>query len=120
MEEKYINAKAAALTWGISLHRVQELCKNGRIDGVRRLGRAYMIPVGARKPEDARKMKEKEAIESAKKLPMPRKSPFLYMTDLYTQVGSADESIKSLWNNPEAQAVRLRKFILLTRKVTWC
>ncbi len=36
---------------------------------------------------------------------MPRKSPFLDMTDLYTAPGSADECIKDLADNPEAQAL---------------
>lgn len=36
-------------------------------------------------------------------MPMPRKTPFLYMSDLYKTPGSAEESIKSLEGNPEAQ-----------------
>ena len=35
-------------------------------------------------------------------LPMPRKSPFLDMTDLYDKVGQADECAEMLINNPEA------------------
>ena len=36
---------------------------------------------------------------------MPRKSPFLNMTDLYTRPGSAEEAIEALSDMPEAQAL---------------
>ena len=36
---------------------------------------------------------------------MPRKSPFLDMTDLYTEPGSAEKVIESLADHPEAQAL---------------
>ncbi len=50
----YINIKTAALQWGITERRVQEMCKNGDIQGVTRLGRAWMIPKNAEKPIDRR------------------------------------------------------------------
>jgi DNA-binding LytR/AlgR family response regulator len=51
----YITAKDAAEKWDISVRRVQILLKNGRIDGVIRRGREYMIPIDAIKPDDGRK-----------------------------------------------------------------
>ena len=104
MQKVYLKASEVAKEWGISLHRVQELCKLGRIDGVRKFGRSYMIPIDAQKPVDARRKEKKVGAESPL-LPMPRKSPFLDMTDLYTEVGKADEVVKSLANNPEAQSL---------------
>ena len=38
-------------------------------------------------------------------MPMPRKSPFLDMTDLYNTVGGADRCADMLTNNPEAHAL---------------
>ncbi len=104
MQKNYMKANEAAELWGISLHRVQELCKQGRIEGVTRFGRSWMIPADAVKPLDAR-YKEQKKVGEAPIHPMPRKSPFLDMTNLYTVPGTADEVIESLADNPEAQAL---------------
>ncbi len=108
MQEKYIKASDAAEQWGISLHRVQELCKTGRIEGVTRFGRSWMIPADAKKPQDIRKTRKKEAGQPHDEpfsLSMPRKAPFLDMTDLYTVPGSAQSVIASLSDHPEAKAL---------------
>lgn len=89
-----ITAGEAAIKWGVTVRRVQGLCKEGRIKGAERFGRAWMIPAHAVLPGSAD--------ESDPTLPMPRKSPFLDMTDLYNEVGKADESVEMLINNPEA------------------
>lgn len=105
MQSKYMKVGEAAELWGISQHRVQELCKTGRIDGVTRFGRSWMIPSDAKKPVDTRYKEQKRNTNESPTLPMPRKSPFLNMTDLYTRPGTADEVVVSLSNNPEAQAL---------------
>ena len=51
---EYIGAKQAGLNWGISGRRVALLCEQGRIDGVVKMGRIWLIPVNAPKPADAR------------------------------------------------------------------
>ncbi len=38
-------------------------------------------------------------------MPMPRKTPFLHMTDLYSVAGTAEKSIAALVGNPEAQTL---------------
>ncbi|MCM1175002.1 MAG: Fic family protein [Blautia sp.] len=50
----YITVKQAAEKWGISDRRVRILCSEGRISGVTREGRSWMIPADAKKPEDGR------------------------------------------------------------------
>ncbi|MFQ9724344.1 MAG: helix-turn-helix domain-containing protein [[Clostridium] innocuum] len=40
----YISVKEAAEKWAISERRIQKLCEDGRIDGVERFGRSWMIP----------------------------------------------------------------------------
>ena len=51
---EYIIVAKAAEQWGISDRRVRILCQQGKIDGVIRQGRAWMIPVDAEKPIDGR------------------------------------------------------------------
>lgn len=50
----YISAAQAAEQWGITIKRVQVLCKENRISGVERIGRTWLIPKDAEKPKDAR------------------------------------------------------------------
>lgn len=51
---EYITVAQTAEQWGISDRRVRILCQQGKIDGVIRKGRAWMIPAGAEKPVDGR------------------------------------------------------------------
>lgn len=50
----YISVSQAAEKWGVTTQRVQTLCRQGRVEGVQRVGRAYIIPKNACKPKDAR------------------------------------------------------------------
>ena len=95
---EYITVKQTAEKWGISTRRVQIFCSSGRIPGVYRFGKSWMIPADATLPS---------ALPKAKKgtLPLPRKSPFLNMTDLYTVPGTAEACIESLRDHAEAQAL---------------
>jgi len=54
MELEWITAQQAADKWGITVRRVQALCKNGQIGGIARLGRAWLIPKDEPKPSDGR------------------------------------------------------------------
>lgn len=51
----YMSVREAAALWDISERWVQKLCDEGRIDGVLRFGRSWMIPKGAEKPQDLRR-----------------------------------------------------------------
>ncbi len=103
----YIVISEAAKKWGVSIRQVQNLCKSDAIAGAVRFGHAWMIPKDAPKPIDGRtkQARASKANEDTSTLPMPRKAPFLDMTDLYTKPGSADEVVNSLADNPEAQAL---------------
>lgn len=50
----YITVKEAAKKWNISDRRVRILCAEGKVQGVTREGRSWMIPANAKKPEDGR------------------------------------------------------------------
>ena len=94
----FITAKDAAQEWGVSIRRVQILCNQERIKGAYRFGKSWMIPSTAVLPNARRKDEEPT-------LPMPRKSPFLDMTNLYHKAGDADACIEMLINQPEAHAL---------------
>ena len=64
---EYIKASKAAEKWGISPRRVRVLCAEGKIDGVIRKGKLYMIPENAEKPVDGRKGKTNFLLEIEKK-----------------------------------------------------
>ena len=99
----YIGIDEAAKKWGLSKRFVQVLCANGRIEGATRLGRVWMIPANAQRPVDGR-TKQARAEHNAN-MPLPRKTPFLYMSDLYHTPGTADKVGESLAYNHEAQVL---------------
>lgn len=92
-----ITVKEAAQKWNVTTRRVQALCKDGKIKGAIRWERTWMIPDYAVLP--------KRSNAEEPQLPMPKKSPFLDMTSLYSVAGEADKSSLMLENNPEARAL---------------
>lgn len=56
---EYISAPEAAKKWGISERRVQKLCEEGRITGVVKFSRMWLIPKDVEKPVDGRNKKTK-------------------------------------------------------------
>ncbi len=89
-----ITVKQAAEKWGVTPRRVQSLCKEGKIKGATRWERTWMIPAHAVLPSSNK--------GEVPRMPMPRKSPFLDMTNVYNTPGMADESIMLFENNTEA------------------
>lgn len=94
---EYITVKEAAEKWGVTPRRVQILCAQSSIKGAVRFGKSWMIPEKAVLPSSSK--------GSEPHLPMPRKSPFLDMTDLYNRAGEVDKCAEMLINNPEAYAL---------------
>lgn len=102
----YIKIDEMAKIWGISPRRLQTLCAEGKIEGAQRFGRAWMIPKSAIKPLDGRTKAAKAAQQQEdENLPLPRKTPFLYMSDLYSVPGTAAEATERLADNHEAQVL---------------
>ena len=52
IEMNYISVREAAQKWEISERRVQKLCEEIRIDGIKKFGHSWMIPKTANKPID--------------------------------------------------------------------
>lgn len=98
-----LTVQQAATKWEISVRRVQDYCRQGKIPGAQRIGTNWLIPADAVRPMDGRRKAAK--LESEMDIPIPRKCPFLHMTDLYSEAGTADKCILALSSNPEAQAL---------------
>lgn len=104
---EYLSIAETAEKWGISPRRLQTLCLGGKIDGAVRFGKVWMIPRTTQKPQDGRTKAGRQGslANPEKNMPLPRKTPFLHMTDLYSVAGEAEKSIAALANNPEAQTL---------------
>lgn len=57
----FMTVKQASEKWGISDRRIRVLCSEGKIQGASQEGRAWKIPVDAKKPADGR-YKSKESL----------------------------------------------------------
>ncbi len=100
---EYLNIEEVAKKWGLGVRRVQLLCAAGKIEGALRFGRDWMIPKDASKPIDGRTRAGRT--RQSENMPLPRKTPFLYMSDLYHTPGEADSVGESLSYNHEAQVL---------------
>ena len=50
----YITIQEAAAKWGLKERRVQVMCQEGKIIGVKRFGHSWAIPADAERPADGR------------------------------------------------------------------
>ena len=55
--DNYITAEETAQKWDISLRKVQEYCKAGRVEGAIKFGNTWAIPKDAKKPTRTGKLK---------------------------------------------------------------
>ncbi len=51
---EYLTTVELSEKWGISSRRISILCAEGRIDGVIKKGKTWLIPDTSKKPDDAR------------------------------------------------------------------
>lgn len=93
-----MTVKQAAERWGVTTRRVQDLCKRGEIYGAQLWERTWMIPEDAEYPSK----KDKNEVHNFN-MKLPRKSPYLDMTDLYNIVGGADVCAQRLEGQPESK-----------------
>lgn len=56
--ESYLSLREAAEKWGVSARRVNQYCSEGRIPGAQRIGKSWVIPTDAQKPEDPRRTRQ--------------------------------------------------------------
>ncbi len=100
---EYLKIQEVAEKWGVSVRSVQMLCAAGKIEGATRFGRDWMIPKDAERPIDGRTRLGRN--RQSEDMPLPRKTPFLLMSDLFTVPGTADELIKKHSYNYEMQVL---------------
>lgn len=51
---EYLTVKEIAEKWNLSERRLQTMCRDGLIKGVKRFGRSWAIPADAIRPKDER------------------------------------------------------------------
>lgn len=51
---EYMTIKEAAEKWGLSVRRIQDICKENKVPGVMKFGTAWAIPRDAVRPTDKR------------------------------------------------------------------
>lgn len=103
IERDYMRIEDAVDTWGVTPRRIQAMCAGGKIDGAIQIGRTWLIPKNTKKPPDGRTKAARQNADSD--MPLPRKTPFLYMSDLYHTPGTADAAADALSYNHEAQVL---------------
>jgi hypothetical protein len=54
----FLTTKEMSEIWKISTRRISLLCSQGRVEGVVKKGKTWLIPKGAKKPEDPRHIRE--------------------------------------------------------------
>lgn len=96
---EYIKVKQAAEQWGLSERRVRILCEQGKIDGVLKERRSYLIPADAMKPADGRRLKGKIV-------------PKQY-ADLFTRVDSLKEQLDRRRPLTQGELKRLQEEFLV-------
>ena len=97
---QYITAKEAAEKWGLTIRRVQDLCKNHGIHGAVRWGRGWMIPADANRPADRRK--KLPVHKTATIAVLPRKNPAIIFSNVYNVPGTADAVADAMTERPVA------------------
>lgn len=107
-----MNIKRAAQIWSLSERRVNELCKNGRIEGAYKEEGRWVIPANARKPVDERyKVSPPPALHAEKNRPLPIGiSDFKKLADEYYYIDKTlmikeildEKSVVSLYTRPRA------------------
>lgn len=59
---EYLTTMEMSERWGISSRRIAILCEQGRIEGVVKKGKTWLIPYYSKKPADARKNHGKRGV----------------------------------------------------------
>ena len=96
-----MSVKEAARLWNISERRVSTLCKEGKIDGAKKQGKSWTIPIDAAKPSDSRiKNGQYKRMERPKNLPLPIGiSDYRLASTEYYYIDKEDISYR-IGNNP--------------------
>lgn len=97
---QYISAAEAAKKWGVTVRRVQDMCRGHAIHGAVRWGRDWMIPADASRPADRRK--KLPVGKTATIAVLPRKNPAIIFSNIYHIPGTADAVADGMIERPVA------------------
>ena len=84
---EYIEVRKAALKWDLQERRVTALCRLGRIEGAKKVGKLWLIPSDAEKPVDKRTKEYREAEEA----PIDQRET----VTRYTEVGAGKNAVRN-------------------------
>jgi len=70
MELDWLTSRQMDEVWGMTERQVQSLCSKGKIDGVVRVGRSWLIKKRTQKPIDGRTKVAKEQKQQMKSEPI--------------------------------------------------
>lgn len=110
---QYITAAEAAKKWGLTVRRVQDMCRGHAIHGAVRWGRDWMIPADASRPADRRK--KLPVSKTATIAVLPRKNPAIVFSNIYHIPGTADAVADSLTEQRPVAAQLFRAQIAYCR-----
>ena len=99
---EYIAVRDAAQKWNISERLVQKYCAMGRIEGAKKFGTSWMIPIETLKPKDPRKDKQAPAILNKKICPVSYPGLMPLMNTAF-EPGKCLEYIHSMTDGPQKQ-----------------
>ena len=88
-----MTTQQASDKWNTSIRSVQNLCREGRVDGAERWGHTWMIPSYAAKPMDKRIRQIEQPSSPELTLKAPKQCPMMMLTDLFQEPGCAEKVI---------------------------
>lgn len=97
--QQFMSIREAAEKWGVSERRVNQFCTEGRIAGAQRMGRSWMIPGDAEKPEDPRKLKKHQSEENGEAMAEVL-SRFMPLLNTPFRPGTCRKTIRALEDGP--------------------
>lgn len=105
---QYLSARQMAEKWGVTVRRIQDLCRAGQIQGAVRWGRDWMLPADTQRPIDRRrKIHMAPGPVTACPSQMPSKCPSVAFSQLYHAPGTADALAASLEEGSVARELML-------------
>ncbi len=118
---EYITIKEAAEKWEMSERFLQRLCKQGRVEGAKKLGVVWVIPQNAKRPvtsrgQEAKKEQAERAIEIERD---KQKHNIMPLMNAMFPLGKAEEYIENIKDKTEKE-IALAEYAYYTGDVKKC
>ncbi len=106
---EYQSVKETAEKWGISERYVQRYCIEGRVDGAVKFGRAWAIPINAKRPEDLRKTMPKTFEKNTEMKPTQNCQIAMPLLNTPFKLGNCMEAILDI-EDEDSQNIALAEY----------